>query len=312
MVNVFDKFKPLLSGKPDNETPEALIRDLQQLPYPIIASPKHDGIRIPIHPTLGPVSRTLKPIPNLYTRTFLTHMHFTCFDGEGIVGSPTDPKVFNRSTSGIMSQGGTPDFKYYVFDDFSNPDRPFVGRLDDLRARFEGMDKDFAGRVVLVEQRAIHSYDDLVEYENHCIAQGYEGIMLRSRMGKYKFGRSTFREGILIKLKRFEDAEATITGYEQLYENQNVLQRDAMGYAKRSSHQANLKPLPMIGTLICSNDEFKDFGIGTGFDDAWRSYWWEHRDQLIGKTVRFRFQRHGTIDAPRIASFQGFRHADDL
>jgi DNA ligase-1 len=50
------QFKPILA--PNQEV------DLDEIDYPIYASRKLDGIRCVIHPDLGIVSRSLKPIPN--------------------------------------------------------------------------------------------------------------------------------------------------------------------------------------------------------------------------------------------------------
>lgn len=300
--------KPLLAASIDNDTPEIFNAQLQKITFPVIASPKLDGIRIPLHPTLGPVTRSLKPVRNDFVRTFLSDPLLESLDGEAIVGVPTAPNVFNLSTSGIMSGGGTPDFSYYVFDDFTYAGQPFELRLDSLRDRYLRLPGNLRDRVLLLEQVLITNIEQLIDYEAECLEKGFEGVMIRSLHGRYKFGRSTFKEGILIKMKRFEDAEGTIIGVEQLYENQNAAKLNELGYQTRSSHKANKIPLPMVGKIFVKNDEFPGgFGIGTGFDDAWRTHWWERRDELVGKLVTFRFQRHGTLEAPRIASFKGFR-----
>ena len=54
--------------------------------------------------------------------------------------------------------------------------------------------------------------------------------MMRNPIAPYKQGRGTFREGIIYKLKRFEDSEAVIIGFVEQMTNQNVLEKDELGY----------------------------------------------------------------------------------
>lgn len=53
--------------------------------------------------------------------------------------------------------------------------------------------------------------------------------MLRSIDGKYKLGRSTTNEAILLKLKRFKDSEAIVVDYKPLVRS-NGLVEDSLGY----------------------------------------------------------------------------------
>jgi DNA ligase-1 len=102
------QFKPLLSAKVDKS-------EFHRLTYPLLASPKLDGIRaVVLNDQL--VSRTLKPIPNNFIREALSHPQYDGLDGELIVGEPTDPGIYLKTNSAVMSVDGEPDFTYYVFD----------------------------------------------------------------------------------------------------------------------------------------------------------------------------------------------------
>jgi DNA ligase 1 len=79
------KFEIMLSGK--------CPKDLTGIKYPILASPKLDGIRCIMINGVA-MSRTLKPIPNLYVQERLKNLP-NGLDGELIVGNPTNPDVFN-------------------------------------------------------------------------------------------------------------------------------------------------------------------------------------------------------------------------
>src|SRR5437899_138139 len=97
-----------------------------------------------------------------------------------------------------------------------------------------------------------------------CIAdcRGFEGVMLRKPDGPYKFGRSTVREGYLMKVKRFTQEEAVVVGYEEQETNLNEATKDALGHTKRSSHKAGKRPAGVLGALRVSNGH-GEFSIGT-------------------------------------------------
>ena len=92
--------------------------DLSKLQFPVIISPKLDGIRAIVKDGVV-YSRTGKPIPNKYVQDLFSH--FNGLDGELIVGNPTDKNVFQNTTSGVMSIEGMPNVFYYVFDKWDSP-----------------------------------------------------------------------------------------------------------------------------------------------------------------------------------------------
>lgn len=283
-------FKPLLA---------ATVTDIAGLALPVMASPKLDGIRCLI---VGgeAVSRSLKPIPNAYIRAQLAGL--PNLDGELIVGPETAPDVFNISTSAVMSRDGEPDFRFRVFDLHGK-----VKRFEDRHADVAGIcERLGAGPVSVVPHTRILSLDALVAYEARAVAQGYEGIMVRDPRGAYKCGRSTLREGILGKVKRFADAEGTVVGVEELMHNRNEMGRDALGHAERSTAKAGLVGGGTLGALVVASPAWdQEFRIGTGFTAQDRARIWA--GDVLGRKVRFRYQPSGVKNAPRFPSFAGFR-----
>lgn len=134
--------------------------------------------------------------------------------------------------------------------------------------------------------------------------------MLRDPQGRYKNNRSTFREGLLYKLKRFEDDEAEIVGYEELMRNYNDPHTSELGFTKRSTAQAGLIPAGSLGAWIVSSPKWQHtfkLGSGSGFTADLRDYYWERRQTFIGKRASFKYQAHGSLDRPRIPQFKGIR-----
>lgn len=288
--------KPMLSATYDPAKP---------IKFPAMVSPKLDGIRCLI---IGgkAVSRNLKPIRNEYIQSILGDPSFNGLDGELVVGDPTDPMAYRNSSSGIMSTDGEPDFTFLVFDDFQDPNKPFYQRL------FSAIDLT-GGRIKAVPHSMIKTMEELEAFEAECLEAGYEGVMLRDPSGTYKFGRSTLKEGGLIKLKRFSDSEMKITAFEELMHNENELKRDELGRAERSSAQAGMIPGGTLGTLI-GVDIHTGQGIrlGSGFTAADRDYIWGAKDSLTGKLVKYSYFAVGAYEKPRFPVFQGFRDINDL
>jgi DNA ligase-1 len=271
-------------------------RYLDALRFPLLATPKIDGIRCLIV-NKEAVSRNLKPIPNLYVRSLVRNLP------EGFDGELVCPGGFNETQSAIMTHEGTPPFKYRVFDFYHQA--PYFERVGFLKMQFSFSLCAFA-EPVLYDQ--VDNLDELLEYERLALEQGYEGVMLRTPKGPYKFGRSTLREHFLLKLKRFLDAEAVVEDFEELQRNANDRTTNRLGLSERSSHQAGLVPGETLGALWVRDTRTNvQFSIGSGFDAALRDKIWANRDHYRGRTVTYRYQPSGVKDKPRFPVFKGFR-----
>lgn len=286
------------------------IEDTSTLPYPMIATPKIDGIRC-LSIDGQATSRSLKPIRNEHIRTSLARLlpSDSIFDGELEVGGS-----FSESTSGIMSKEGTPEFTYAIFDLVDDPKEPYIDRLAKLKAFCLSV-PDPDRRIIMVPYVVINSEPELLRFEARCLSDGFEGVMLRRPDGPYKSGRSTLREAWLLKLKRFADSEAEIIGTEEGSTNINEPTRNALGYVERSSAKAGKVPSGTLGNFIVrdlkTGVEFS-IGNGPGLTHELRKSIWESRDQWIGQIVKYKYQPTGIVEAPRFPQFLGFRDPNDM
>jgi len=293
------KFRPLLAAKVESE------EDLGKLTYPVLVSPKLDGIRMICHRELGAVTRSLKPVPNKHIRDIMSNLAYVGLDGELVSGPETAPNVFNVTTSAVMTQDGKPDFKYLVFDNYHHdPLAPFEQRLERAKSQVE-LDKDEIAKFVY--HAIVYTPKELLGMEDVYLNAGYEGIMIRSPSGHYKFNRSTFKEGILLKFKRIEEDEATVVDFEEKMTNANEAVKNALGYTERSDHKAGWVPAGTLGALLVEHRSFGGFSVGSGFDDAQRAEIWSRRDHYRGRTITFKYQKVGVVDKPRFPIFKGWR-----
>jgi len=284
----------------------AAATDGTNLRYPLLASPKLDGVRaININGIL--LSRSLKLIPNKHIQMLFGRREFHGLDGELIIGDPTAKNVCNVTTSGVMSREGTPPTRFYVFDDHTHVGT-FKYRHKGLHARIAGW-----GSVMVVKHSVITNEQELLRYETDMLALGYEGIMIRDPNGYYKHGRSTLKEGLLLKLKRFEDSEAEVLGVVELMTNLNGAMRNALGHLERSRAKAGLVGAGTLGALqVRDLTTGVEFEIGTGFNQHDRELLWSTRNDLPGRLVRYKYQPTGVKEKPRFPVFLGFRDPRDL
>lgn len=283
-------FKPMLAAD----------ADLGRLRFPVLASAKLDGVRAVVSDGVV-YSRSNKPIPNRHVQSLFSG--FENFDGELIVGSPTSPSAFRDTTSGVMSTAGEPGVTFYVFDHVGDIGAGYLQRA----ARLSG-----GPHVVVLEQRIVNSERELLAFEAQVLAQGYEGLILRSPTAPYKFGRSTAREGFLLKLKRFVDAEFEVVGFAERMHNGNEATTDELGRTSRSHRKENKFGRGDLGALILKRDDGLIFNVGTGFNDDERRRIFNNQSGHLGLIAKVKFFSVGMKNAPRFPVFLGFRSASDL
>jgi DNA ligase-1 len=265
-------FAPLLAGP----------ADFRILRFPLLASYKLDGIRAIVRNGIV-MSRNGKPIPNKAVQARFSHLEH--FDGELITGSPCSVNTMQNATTGAMTIEGDHGTSFYAFDHVEHPDKPYIERAKLLVSRTPGL--------VVINQQLIQSIEELTTFEAHAVEQGYEGIMIRSIDGRYKFGRSTPREQILLKVKRFADAEfEVVSGLEEI---------DKHGVPKDS-----------LGALLLRTADGQYFKCGTGFSAEQRRNLWACREALPGRLAKVKYMEVGMVNVPRFPVFLGWRHAIDM
>lgn len=228
-------------------------------------------------------------------------------DGEFIVGEPNTEEVFRETTSFVMSHDKVGEFSFYVFDILpAYPEQPYNARKGTL----EGL--SLPRNTKVLQQTLIASKDDLEAFRSNAVEQGYEGAMIKAPEGKYKYGRSSVKEGLLLKLKLFKDEEFKIVGFECKYHNANEAKTNELGRTARSTSKEGMIPVDTLGVLYLSTKDGVEFGCGSGFDDATRKELWEQRDSLVGKYATVKYFDQGGYDVPRHPVFKGIRDVIDF
>ncbi|WP_137297317.1 DNA ligase [Psychromonas sp. SP041] len=128
----------------------------------------------------------------------------------------------------------------------------------------------------MIEQQKIPNTVALFDLLNKVVMGKGEGLMLHHQDALYQ----TKRSRDLMKLKKFEDAEATVIAY-------------LPGKGKYEG---------LLGAILVKNEEGVTFKIGSGFSDEERS-----TPPPIGSLITYRFTGKTNNNIPRFASFVRIR-----
>lgn len=291
-------FKPHLAGE----------AELGKIAYPKVALPKLNGVR-GLNQLGQLVARSLKPIPNIFTRHSYRGVHLHGLDGELVVGPFDDEEVFTNSTSGVMSKDGFPNVVWHIFDWF-HESMPYIERLavaEELVAQANHPS------IIMVESRLVHSDQQMVEYSEWALSMGYEGLVLRDPDAKYKQGRSTAKEGSFLRFCPWHRSEAYILAIEEGQINLNESVKNELGYLKKSTHKAN-----KVGSKQAGSITVKDIKSGVIFNmpvptDKLQKYMWGHQEEFIGKICKYKFKPAVKIGGkPRFPQWEGLRAPEDM
>ncbi len=293
------------------------VKDFAALKFPKLGSPKLDGIRATAHDGILR-SRSLKDIPNPHIQTKFAEVaaKYPGLDGELITREPSGEGVYDRTRRVVMESGkktNADDTRWFVFD------RQVSGVYEDRYDHIMKIGGPYLlNFLVVVPHRLIWSLEELIAFENECVGQGYEGVMLNAPDAEYKHGRSSEKEGILLKVKRFVDAEAQVIDCYPEYENTNVATTNELGRTARSASKAGKVAKDTLGgfNVRSINGTFADVHHEVAVSPmthAERKAVWEDykKGDVNGKIITYKYFPVGSEEKPRHPLFKGWREGFD-
>ena len=225
-----------------------------KISFPCVAQPKLDGIRCIASISYGQVSlwtRTRKRITSMpHIEEALSKAYpdsEITLDGE--LYSHKYKHDFEKIVSAVRKEHAEEGFdivEYHIYD--------VVDESMDFEARFSKAKKlcrDYNPVFCYVRTELMEDEVAAVAASEDWIAQGYEGAMLRNRVGKYE-GKRSYN---LQKVKQFQDAEFEIVGVTE-------------GRGKLAGH---------VGSFVCVTESGTEFeakmmgsleGLKTYFEDS--------------------------------------------
>ena len=168
--------------------------------------------------------------------------------------------------------------------------------LENARIRLEETDCLRIMGGLDVDLDTAEGHDIMNRYAQDCVAEGFEGIMIKSLDAPYECKRSDF----WMKWKPTISVDLSIVGFEE-------------GTGRNEGR---------LGAIICEgddNDRRICVNVGSGFSDALRDEYWTNRDDLLGHLVEVEADavtqnQDGTYSLrfPRFKRFRDFEAGSKL
>jgi len=277
------------------------------------AQPKIDGVRgIHLYGNSSITARSLKPFGNKLIPFYFPNLNG--FDGEFSYGPITSSDLCRNTTSVLNTHNDTraANLVLNIFD-YIVPETEHLHYADRYEIIRNSISNDCV-KLNVVPYKLITNLQDLLDYENECLAEGYEGIILRNPKGLYKSGRSTIKENTFLRLKRFIQEDAIVVSLVEANSNQNEATTNELGQTERSTHKSNLVPKGMIGSLICKDTKTGQIiTVGSGkMTHIEREYYWNNSIEIVNKTISYKSMPYGKKDLPRFPTFEYIRSEEDL
>lgn len=167
--------------------------------------------------------------------------------------------------------------QYRIFD-LPASEAPFSDRVAHMRRLLEPSPSTYLS---MIEQRRATSQEALMARLDQVVASGGEGLMLHRGDSLYHAGRTDD----LLKVKRYQDAEAVVVGY-------------TAGQGKYEG---------MLGALVVKLEDGRELKLGTGFSDEERA-----TPPTIGSRVTYKYFGLTSTGLPRFASFMRVRDEEPV
>ncbi|PID45415.1 MAG: DNA ligase [Proteobacteria bacterium] len=209
--------------------------------------------------------------PKWFTQGFPTHP----LDGELWLKRGGFEELFSVVSKDAPIDEEWRKVTYQVFD-LPNIKGTFTQRIRHMKALVSNTENP---HLKMVEQYRVPSHQALMVALDDAVHAGAEGLMLRHESAPYRAGRS----GDLLKVKRFDDAEARVIKH----------------LPGKGKYQG------MMGALLLETEDGMRFRVGSGFSDKERA-----NPPQIGALVTYKYYGMTKKGKPRFASFLRVRELD--
>ena len=265
--NLNKKYYPMLAHQFNQKKKE--------IKYPCFVQPKLDGVRcIAVGDELYSRNCNLFPTLEHIKNELKLNTDNLILDGELY----TDDINFEKIVGLVRKNKKTAEeeknsLKIYlnVFD-YIDPDLPYYKRLENLNKFFEKNKNLKYIRQVKTEE--CKSEENIMEYLDKYTKEGYEGVIIRNKQGKYA---ENARSNHLQKLKKFKDEEFEIVNYTTPTQGKEV----------------------GCVVWICKTKEGKTFSVrpSGNYDERKKQY--NNGKKYIGKMLTVKYQELTNDHVPR-------------
>ena len=239
---------------------------------PFIIQPKLDGERCRalfdargVVTLLSSEENVITSVPHINEQLEMSGLCNVELDGELYVHGDSFEHIHSIVSRKVNQHFNSYSMQFHVFDIVEDnvPQQVRLRALDELLKGYEGMDSIIRVPVDYVTSDLETIMEALIRYKS----QGYEGLIIRHPMAPYVRKRSPY----MMKFKPKKNDIYKIIGYKEEVSIHGV-------------------PKGRMGAFILEGDDGTQFAVGSGFNDNDRFFFWQNREELIGKWCEVQYQ----------------------
>ncbi len=308
-------FKPLLAV---NSKPEDVVK-------PSYGSIKFEGVRGVFRPEEGLIARSLKPFANseMYNVPLIVAIEEYCaangltLEGEFYLHGVPFRELQTWTAEDMNMNAHKLEFK--VFDAYRDdmPDATFAMRCVWYRYACEQIQLRHVKIEAVHQQLLVDPVKELSEMYAWAIDNGYEGICVKAKDAPYKHGRSTLKQGIFTRMKPEKDYDCVVLSIIERQHNLLESEVNELGMLKKRQDKDAKLGAGIAQTAVVYTPELDmvhKVSLTRNIKDTEqtkhsesRQWLWEHKDEVIGRCMRFVGIPVPGNDVPRSPRFDAWR-----
>ena len=289
------KFKPFL----------AVSWEKDSCTFPKWASVKLDGIRCVIKDG-ELLARSLKPIRNRNLRIHFKQLLNLSAQGLTFDGEIYDHDLEFREIASVVNSEDKPvppSLQFHAFDlVYDEVFRKRWAVLNSLASHTDNCE--------VVAQKPVNSLEEVDSLFETVLKKGYEGLILRDPEAPYKMGRSTVKQGWMLKVKPFETFDSKVLDVIERFENLSPSEVNELGYKFKHQDKDAKKGTGLASCLVTELNGVQGKVVLTG-DEEFRREIWKNKESYIGRMFEWKGMMVGAKDFPRHPNFIRWREDKD-
>lgn len=185
----------------------------------------------------------------------------------------------------------------------------FIDRWKEAKKRFADYDLR-AMSVMMPAQMTIGDFPEMERTYERVLEQGWEGLVLTHKDHVYKFGRSTYLSGDIIKLKDdMLEYDGVILYVEEATEVKEGVAKttNELGRSVTSKKKGDRIPSGLAKGFRVEFEGLGTFPVGLrGFDNIAKKFIWDNKEDYVGRHFKYTGMKP-VKDFPRHAYFDTWR-----
>lgn len=255
----------------------------------LVAEPKFDGVRVNVWDCDQTKSRNGKPLPasHYLARLLDDELKEWVLDSEVVTGHFQDTVGAVKKKNVDAADAVLMCFDLVPKKNFLNQETYQLKLLDRRRILREAIERIGNPKIILAEQKLMHSHEDVMAYYQECRDRGLEGLIVKPTHFPYEFKRSYG----WLKIKDLNTVDLEVIRLED--------GEDGKAYEG------------IVGSLIC-NYKGKEVRVSSGLSMEQRRHWKLYPGEIVGLVVELEYHEETRDGALRHGRFIKVRFDKDI